>query len=312
MIADLKAGTVDFVDQVPFDAAQSVKSAGDFAVQEVAGAEVTNITFNSNPAKPKNRELLDPKVKEALEYATDRNAIAQTVFQGFAFPWANIISKQSQGAGWLNPAVKPLPFDVAKANSMLDSLGYTKGSDGIRVAPATSGQYAQPAHKMSYQVMVPTSLDFSGQREFQLIASDWKKAGVQLTFQSGGDSSQGYAIETAGNYTKFDLALWDWVGYIDPDFMLSVITKGQWNSWSDTGFSNPAYDKEYEQQGTLTNFKQRQALVWKMEKQIADWRPYIQLVNEDLVTANAKSWAGFYPDLGAYCKCYYTSPHQVG
>jgi peptide/nickel transport system substrate-binding protein len=312
MIADLRSGTIDFADQVPFDAAQSVKSSGQFHVSVTPGAEVTNVTFNSNPVKPKNRELLNPKVKEALEYAIDRNAIAKTVFQGFAFPWANIISKQSEGAGWVNPAVKPLPFDLAKANQILDSLGYKKGSDGIRVVPATTGKYAQPAHKMSYQMMAPTSLDFSGQREFQIIASDWKKAGVAISFQSGGDSSQAYAIETAGNYTKFDMALWDWVGYIDPDFMLSVITKGQWNSWSDTGYDNPAYDKEYERQGTLTDFKQRQALVWKMEKQIADWRPYIQLVNEELVTANTKSWSGFYPDLGAYCKCYYTSPHQVG
>ena len=39
--------------------------------------------------------------------------------------------------------------------------------------------------------------------------------------------------------------MWDWVGYIDPDFMLSVVTKGQWCSWSDTGWDNPEYDKLY-------------------------------------------------------------------
>ncbi len=45
-----------------------------------------------------------------------------------------------------------------------------------------------------------------------------------------------------------------------------------------------------------------------MEAEIAHDRPYIQLVDEDLVTANDKAWTGFYPDLNAYCKCYYTSP----
>ena len=38
--------------------------------------------------------------------------------------------------GWLNPDVKPLPYDIDKANEILDGLGYTRGSDGIRVAPA--------------------------------------------------------------------------------------------------------------------------------------------------------------------------------
>jgi peptide/nickel transport system substrate-binding protein len=311
MIADLQAGTLDFVDQVPFDAASSVKNSGKFNVQIGSNSEVTNITFNSNPAKPKNRELLDPKVKEALEYATDRKQIAKTVFQGFAFPWANLISKQSAGDGWVNPAVKPLPFDIAKANQILDGLGYMRGSNGIRMVPATTGKYAQPAHEMSYNMMVPTALDFSGQREFDIIANDWAKIGVKINFQNGGDSQQAYAIETAGNYTKYDMALWDWVGYIDPDFMLSVLTRPQWFSWSDTGYNNAAYDAEYKQQGTLVDKKQRQALVWKMEQQAYDQRQYIQLVNEELVTASAKSWTGFYPELNAYCKCYYTSPHQT-
>ena len=74
MIADLEAGNLDFVDQVPFNAVSSLKGDSRFTCKSVAGTEVTNISFNSNPQKPKNRELLDPKVKEALEYATDRQA----------------------------------------------------------------------------------------------------------------------------------------------------------------------------------------------------------------------------------------------
>ncbi len=31
--------------------------------------------------------------------------------------------------------------------------------------------------------------------------------------------------------------------YVDPDFKLSVVTKAQWNNWSDTGYNDPTYDK---------------------------------------------------------------------
>ena len=51
--------------------------------------------------------------------------------------------------------------------------------------------------------------------------------------------------------------MWDWVGYVDPDFMLSVVTKSQWCSWSDTGWDNPEYDKMYERQGTLVDPEER-------------------------------------------------------
>jgi peptide/nickel transport system substrate-binding protein len=311
MIADLQAGNIDFADQVPFSAIASLKADGRFVLQSVPGDEVTNITLNTNPLKPKNRELLDPKLREALEYATDRNSIVKVIFAGHARPWANLLSLQS-GKFWLNPAIQPLPYDLAKANSILDSLGYKKGSDGIRVVPATAGKYAQPAHKMDYTMMVPDGLDFNGDRQFQIIANSWKQIGIQLHEQAGGDSGQAYGIETAGKYTKFDFATWDWAEYIDPDSQLSYMTRAQWYSWSDTGYNNPLFNKQYLQQATLIDPKARQALVWKMEAEVEHDRPYIQLVDEDIVTANDQSWTGFDGNLNAYCKCYYTSPHKTG
>jgi peptide/nickel transport system substrate-binding protein len=52
MVAALEQGTLSFVDQVPFQAISSLKSAGKFDIHQSEGDEVTNITFNSNPVKP--------------------------------------------------------------------------------------------------------------------------------------------------------------------------------------------------------------------------------------------------------------------
>jgi peptide/nickel transport system substrate-binding protein len=309
MIAALQAGNLDFVDQVPYNAINSLKSDKRFALQSVLSDEVTNITINSNPLKPKNRELLNPTLRQALEYATDRQQIIRVVYNGYAKPWANLLSAQSPG--WLDPSIKPLPFDLTKANQILDSLGYKRGSNGIRMVPATTGKYAQPAHPMAYNVIVPDSLDFNGDRQFSIIAADWKQAGIKLTEINGGDSGQAYALETAGGYTKFDFATWDWAEYVDPDAQLSYMTRAQWDSWSDTGYNNPTFDAMYAQQGVTLDPNQRKALVYQMERIIAHDRPYIQLVDEDLVIAHVANWTGFDPNLGAYCKCYYTTPHQT-
>ncbi len=110
------------------------------------GNEVTNLGFNSNPRKPKNRELLNPLVKEAFEYATPRAQIVDVVFRGYAKPWANIMSPWSAPSGWINPDVKPLPYDPQKADDILDSLGYRRGAGGVRTVPATSGAYPQAAN----------------------------------------------------------------------------------------------------------------------------------------------------------------------
>lgn len=317
MIADLKQGEVDWVDQVPFNAVDVVKKDPNVEVVTVPGAETTNITWNSNPRKPENRELLDPEVKKALSMCVDRKKIIDVVFSGYADTVESIVGHISSLE---NPDLGPLEYDCAAANAKLDELGYKKGSDGIRTAPATTGKYAQAAHRMQYQIMVPNSLDFNGNRSFEIVKEGFAEAGVKVTQQSGGDATAAYAIETGDpcdpaknqGYDKFDIAMWDWVGYIDPDFMLSVTTKGQWCSWSDTGYDDPAYDKLYDEQGTTVDPEKRKAIAYEMQKMIYDNFAYTQLTNHKYIDAHSKKWDGFSTELNAYSKVYYTSPHQVG
>jgi hypothetical protein len=49
-----------------------------------------------------------------------------------------------------------------------------------------------------------------------------------------------------------------------------------------------------------------------MEHEVYNQRPYIQLVDEDLLDAHTKKWAGIDYNLSAYGKDYYTDPHLVG
>ena len=316
MISDLKRGNLDWVDQVPFNAVKVVSKLSGVKVNTVPGAETTNITWNSNPRKPKNRELLDPRVKQALSMCVDRQKLIQVVFLGHASTVESIVGHISPLE---NPNLGPLKHNCAAGNAILDKLGYKRGANGIRTAPATTGKYAQAAHTMTYQIMTPTSTDFNVNRTFDIVKEAFAKAGVKVTQRVGGDSTASYAIETGSKcdpdknvgYTGFDIALWDWVGYVDPDFQLSVVTKGQWCSWSDTGWDNPAYDKLYEQQGTTVDPAKRKAIVWKMQKIIWDNFIYTQLVNEEFIDAHSTKWSGFLTNLNAYSKRYYTNPQKA-
>lgn len=315
VIADLKAGNIDWADQVPFKAVDAVKKDANIVVTTIPGAETTNITWNSNPVKPKNRELLDPAVKKALSMCVDHDQIIDVVFAGYA---AKVESLVGHISGELeNPDLGPLEFDCAAANKALDALGYKRGTDGIRVAPATTGTYAELEHPMQYEILTPTSTDFNVDRELGIVQAGFAKLGVKVTQKVGGDTTATYALQTgdcsgpaAKQYTGFDIAMWDWVGYIDPDFMLSVVTRPQWCSWSDTGANNPAYDKLYDQQGKTVDAEARKKIVYAMQKVIYDNFYYTQLVNEQAIDAHVKTWTDFYPELSGYSKLYYTSPRQ--
>ena len=117
MIADLKRGNLDWVDQIPFNAVNVLSKTGGVKLSKVAGAETTNITWNSNPRKPKNRELLDPRVKKALSMCIDRGKIIQVVFQGYASKVESLVGHISPLE---NPHLGPLKHDCAAGNAHLN------------------------------------------------------------------------------------------------------------------------------------------------------------------------------------------------
>jgi peptide/nickel transport system substrate-binding protein len=319
MIADLQKGDLDWVDQLPFNAVDVLKKDANMVVNEVPGAETTNITWNSNPRKPQNRELLDPQVKKALSMCVDREKIIEVVFNGYA---DTVESLPGHISPLENPDLGPLEHDCTAANQMLDDLGYTKGADGIRMAPATTGENAQPAHPMEYEVITPSDVDFNIDRSFQIVQEGFAEAGVKVTQKVGGDATAAYALETdddcdaaaSTGYARFDIAMWDWVGYVDPDFMLSVVTKDQWCSWSDTGWDNADYDAMYLEQGTLIDPEARRELVYQMQQIIYDNWLYTQLTNHVYLDAHRKEWGGITPELtnlAAYAKFYWTRPGKL-
>ena len=125
MIADMKSGQVDWVDQVPFNAVDVLKKDSNIVVQQIPGAETTNITWNSNPYKDENRELLDPEVKKALSMCVDRDKLIEVVFNGYA---DKVESLPGTISLYENKDLGPLEHDCAAGNAMLDQLGYKRGA----------------------------------------------------------------------------------------------------------------------------------------------------------------------------------------
>jgi peptide/nickel transport system substrate-binding protein len=286
MIQALKRGEIDMIEggggTVPPTAVKSLKSAG-FTVSIRPGMTFYDFINNANPKKPKDKELLDPRVRRAFAHAIDRNAIDQTVFQGYAEAGTTIVPPAD--GPWHDSAPKAEPFDVGLANRILDKAGYKRGANGIRVAAG---------HPMSYTVLTPQSL-FGVDREFTILQGAFQKIGVQLS-QRSMDPSAMFADMTAPGstgYLNWDLALWDWTPLIDPDFILSVLTCAQWGGWGDSGYCNQAYDRMYEQQGRILDAKARQHLVWRMQEKLYRERPYVVVNYLDNIEVYDHHWTGF-------------------
>jgi peptide/nickel transport system substrate-binding protein len=286
MITALKTDQLDAINEIPPTSVATLRSSG-MNVYVGQALSLRDLIINVDPNKTDHRELLNPQVREAMEYAIDRDSIVQTAWLGYATPGSTIIpaGNATGGTEWHDPSVQPLPFDVDKANQILDSLGFKKGSDGIRVADG---------HPMSYQVVFPQDEEGAGDRAFQIIQQDFKQIGVQLSQQRLDDNAAWNAMYCGGKCGyDFDIAMWDWFPAADPDFILSVLTCDQYGSWNDTGYCNPAYDKLYKEQKSAVDPTERQRIVYQMQELVAKDRPYIILTYDKRLDAWSKKWAGF-------------------
>ena len=282
MVTALKTGEIDAIETVPTAAVKTLQDAG---MNVFVGPALAYRTFiiNSSPYKETDPELMDPRVRQAFECAIDRHQIIDTAWLGYAHPGTTVVPPAT--GKWHDPSIQPLPFDTAKANEILDSLGYQKGSDGIRVANG---------HPMTYEVLLPPTERRASDRAFPVIQAGFAEIGVNLTPKPV-TRTGAYALMTApdNKYLNWDLAMWNWTPPIDPDFSLATLTCAQFGWWNDSAYCNPAYDALYEQQRAEMDPQKRLEIVHEMQKMIYEDRPYIVLTYDSIIDAWSPGWAGF-------------------
>lgn len=282
MASALTSGQLDMVGQtISPTAIESLKGAG-MVIESAPSTGFHNMIINTNPEKKAHHELLNPKVREALELAIDRDAIIKQVWLGYATPGTSIVAPAT---GWHDADLKSVGFDIGKANAILDQAGYARGPDGIRVADGT---------RMEYEVIFPTEVAGAGDRTFKIIQAGYEQIGIRLAQRKLDADAANHAIMGDNrDYRDYDIAMWLWVPPLDPDFILSVLTCAQRGNNNDSGYCNPEYDKLYMQQAQIADREKRAEIVNQMQELAYRERPYIALVYPQTLEAHSPDWTGF-------------------
>lgn len=84
-----------------------------------------------------NKYLKDPKVRLAINYAINRqDFIEKTNRTEFSKPMTNLIPP---GVDFHNASIEGFPYNVTKANNLLDEAGYPRGGEGYRFSLSLIG-----------------------------------------------------------------------------------------------------------------------------------------------------------------------------
>jgi len=107
----LQSGTVDIADDLDPDSIALVKKNPKIAIIERPSVNVGYLAFNTE--KPR---LKDPKVRQALSHAVDKNTLIKSIFAGLAIPAKNPFPPSIWS---YNDAIKAYDYNPEKAKKML-------------------------------------------------------------------------------------------------------------------------------------------------------------------------------------------------
>jgi peptide/nickel transport system substrate-binding protein len=138
----------------------------------------------------------DYRVRQALQYALDRDELNRKVFQGTR---TIIDSWASPGSPQFNTSLGNYPYDLEKAKQLLLDAGWTLDASGRRL------------DKNGKPVTIEISSTTSPVRaqQFPVIQADWAKLGITTTFKPISSTTFFGDILPAGDY---DMGLFAWGG----------------------------------------------------------------------------------------------------
>jgi peptide/nickel transport system substrate-binding protein len=295
MAADLKSGAIQVAWDIP--QAQFDPLNADQNLAAIGGVlnGFNHMGFNcyTGEASLGNPVLKDPAFRRALNWAIDKQKVVDIGYLGHAQPATTIIRsdyyKEPLDYHWQPAEGEVYAFDPARAGSELDTAGY-KDTDGDGIREDKAGKPIELR-------LFARSQSATDQRVGKLITGWLEAVGLQIDLQvidENAMSDKIYNYKGDAFAPDYDMFLWYWYSDPDPNFILSVRTTSQIESWSDTHWSDPEYDRLYAQQQTTIDPEARKQLIWKMQQIAYDQSPYITLTYPEwLESYNDGQWTGW-------------------
>lgn len=127
--AELIAGNVDIITNVPPDQHSAINSADTASVVPVEGLRRIFVGFNLTDKFDTEcaEAIKKPEVRVAMQYAVDVPTICSALLGTECERPTGMVNKPYD-----NPNLEPYPYDPDKAGELLDAAGYPAGDDGVR------------------------------------------------------------------------------------------------------------------------------------------------------------------------------------
>ncbi len=251
---ELRKGTVDMVvNDLSPDVVHQLEKENAVAIAESPGTDYAYVGINMRDVVLKDR-----RVRHALGYAIDKQAIVDHLRRGLARPAVGILPP----ASWAyEPKVFQFTHDPSKAVALLEQAGYRD----------PDGDGPEPRLRLSLKVSTNEFIRLQA----AVIQQDLKRVGIDLDVRSY-EFATLYADVLKGNFQLFTL---QWVGVSDPDMLRRVFHSKQMppNGFNRGYYENPDVDRLIDAAMLAEGDDERRQLYGDAQRAIAEDAPYISL-----------------------------------
>ncbi len=221
-LSALQQGEVDFIVAMSPEFIPVIQGDPNLQLLQSPGFHIWWIALNVH-----QQELQDVKVRQALNYAVDKQVIVDTILQGAGTLAPGPMIQHSWGH---DPAVEPYPHDPERAKALLAEAGLANGfatkfwvpeSGSGMVAPKEIAQIVQAdLATVGVQAEIVT-------QEWTSYVADWQNKGLD---------AGGYGLaEMSWNFSAPDPAQW-----LDPNVRTDAHPPG--GGFNGSFYSNPQVD----------------------------------------------------------------------
>ena len=247
----LESGSIDGYDLVGPADTQALEDDG-FTMVSRPPFTILYLAFNQ--ALP---ELQDPKVREALSYAIDKDALISQVLPEGTEKATQFVPEVVNG---YNPDVTTYDYDPEKAKALLAEAGYDE---------------ANPLSlTFNYPVNVSRPYMPDPEQIFTVLSSQLAEVGVETTPVS--EEWVEYLDRTTGT-SDHGIHLLGWTGdYNDTDNFVGVFFGQQSSEW---GFDNPELFQKLTEARGVSNLDEQTALYEEINEMVAEFIPGVPLAH---------------------------------
>jgi len=263
----LKRGDVHILADVGAQIIPALKGDKNIVMLTQPGLAVSGVglPFDTKP-------FSDKRVRQALNYAIDKNAIDKSLFHGLAVPMTSPLPEAQWG---FDKSLKGYPYDPAKAKKLLAEAGYPNGFEAELLTYNSARGYNSAGPELAVA-----------------IQSYLGKVGVKASVRK--QEMGAYLSEVrSGKYGGMFLVGWTGDNG-DPDNFLEELFSSRKIPVGDTSrYKNPEVDDLLAQAQRESDHGKRVALYHKAQKLILDDAPWIFVNSLVQVRAARKEVKGF-------------------